>query len=754
MDLAYAASASGVGASDVAQISAQILSASHSDLRGNNKRSYTVKPPLANADMDEGMMMDDFYGEVVGLPSVNDLDVAAAAAAAALEVLAPPSNDSSEEEEDSDEDDSSDEDTESSSSEREDEEMVEEYSLNRSLNGDKIQQEAVVAKIDVKSDGNVALTVIVQKGIQAAMMKSGSSPVRRDGMECEPDSSPLSSVVSSSSSDEDSSESDIEEMDMDQMKELIDKAYAEHDEEDAEDAKTFAAPHKELGLSEAPEPLDEVQALDGEMLDPAGSVMSLFEGMVVVQGPANSRALSEGSVIFLDDRTPVGRVEEVFGPIMMPLYAFRYAGKGRPPAALHEGAAVYSVPRLRTFLLQDDVYKYSKVAADVEDVEAAAEEEVYFSDDEQEESYQRTMKAKRKAEGESSVFFSSSDMKGNRVVDRRNQHARGGDRGQRERRSGPPSSGFQAHATATQMSAVLGLNGRGGGDSRGRGGRAAGGRGSNRADMPRDSVGRHGRQQQQQQPRHHHASMHDREAVAEPPVAEMAYGASHNGGSWATLQTPAIQFTEPGSFGSQYLVQGAASPRGAVMEAHYSAGQQYRQPPPTSSRPHYVPPAPPHFSSTNSHSGHQGGHPPPHSLNRHQPPPHPSYPHHTEVPPAAAGYINQRQHQNPPYHQMSQMSSGHHQKVVMPLAPAAPPAVGGGRVTILPQQAPPYCSQQQQRQQQWYGAPGSETHHSHFPPPAGQHPSVPSQDSRYNAEQRHYPDIYSSASYQHNPHNG
>jgi hypothetical protein len=42
---------------------------------------------------------------------------------------------------------------------------------------------------------------------------------------------------------------------------------------------------------------------------------------------------------------------------MMTLFLIgcRYAGKGRPPAALHEGAAVYSVPRLSTFLLPDDV---------------------------------------------------------------------------------------------------------------------------------------------------------------------------------------------------------------------------------------------------------------------------------------------------------------------------------------------------------------------------------------------------------------
>ncbi len=31
------------------------------------------------------------------------------------------------------------------------------------------------------------------------------------------------------------------------------------------------------------------------------------------------------SVICLEDRSPVGRIEEVFGPVMMPLYALRCA---------------------------------------------------------------------------------------------------------------------------------------------------------------------------------------------------------------------------------------------------------------------------------------------------------------------------------------------------------------------------------------------------------------------------------------------
>ena len=46
------------------------------------------------------------------------------------------------------------------------------------------------------------------------------------------------------------------------------------------------------GLPEL-QPLD-VEVLVTDTLEPAGSVLSVLDGMVVVQGPINSRALSEG----------------------------------------------------------------------------------------------------------------------------------------------------------------------------------------------------------------------------------------------------------------------------------------------------------------------------------------------------------------------------------------------------------------------------------------------------------------------------
>lgn len=55
--------------------------------------------------------------------------------------------------------------------------------------------------------------------------------------------------------------------------------------------------------------------------------------------------LAEGSVLCLEDRTPLGRVEDVFGPVVLPFYALRhYTGAAAPPN-VKCGVAVFSVDR-------------------------------------------------------------------------------------------------------------------------------------------------------------------------------------------------------------------------------------------------------------------------------------------------------------------------------------------------------------------------------------------------------------------------
>ena len=70
---------------------------------------------------------------------------------------------------------------------------------------------------------------------------------------------------------------------------------------------------------------------------------------IAPQAPAGSHTLSEGAVLCLADRTPLGRVEDVFGPVTEPLYALRCPGGGAPGGAA-AGAPVFSVDKFATFV--------------------------------------------------------------------------------------------------------------------------------------------------------------------------------------------------------------------------------------------------------------------------------------------------------------------------------------------------------------------------------------------------------------------
>lgn len=75
------------------------------------------------------------------------------------------------------------------------------------------------------------------------------------------------------------------------------------------------------------------------------------------------RTLAEGSVLCLDDRTPLGRVEDVFGPVKSPFYALRYYAGDGLPASVAPGSAVFSVDRYADMLVPDKLKAKGCVAA-------------------------------------------------------------------------------------------------------------------------------------------------------------------------------------------------------------------------------------------------------------------------------------------------------------------------------------------------------------------------------------------------------
>jgi len=117
-----------------------------------------------------------------------------------------------------------------------------------------------------------------------------------------------------------------------------------------------------------------------------GAALGVVEGMVVVQADGGAPPLGEGSVMVLtEQRAAIGRVEEVFGQVGAPVYAFRAlpGGDGGAPPAPAAGAAVSTVRRTARFLVPESLYSKGYDASGKDDEELPAEQQEQ-SDDEAE----------------------------------------------------------------------------------------------------------------------------------------------------------------------------------------------------------------------------------------------------------------------------------------------------------------------------------------------------------------------------------
>ena len=70
------------------------------------------------------------------------------------------------------------------------------------------------------------------------------------------------------------------------------------------------------------------------------------------QAAEGSRPLDVNSVLCLADRTALGRIEDVFGPVKAPLYVLR-AAAGDVAAAATPGVAVFSVAKHASFVVPE-----------------------------------------------------------------------------------------------------------------------------------------------------------------------------------------------------------------------------------------------------------------------------------------------------------------------------------------------------------------------------------------------------------------
>lgn len=133
---------------------------------------------------------------------------------------------------------------------------------------------------------------------------------------------------------------------------------------------------------------------------------------VIVEGSAQHSPLNEGSILWItESRTPLGIVDELFGPVKNPYYLVRYNSEEDVPAGISAGTSVSFVAEFADHILNmKELYAKGYDASGDNDEELTDEPE--FSDDEEEAEYKRSLRqAKRQTERQHEPKKPSGDKK-------------------------------------------------------------------------------------------------------------------------------------------------------------------------------------------------------------------------------------------------------------------------------------------------------------------------------------------------------
>ncbi|TXG74523.1 hypothetical protein ES288_1Z037000v1 [Gossypium darwinii] len=191
--------------------------------------------------------------------------------------------------------------------------------------------------------------------------------------------------------DEEEEEDDDEEDGTDEILSALDIELDEVDDEE-EDAGALRGPIKSKNEVEV---LPQVPPLDVELqphhqMLPVGVVLSVISTKVIVEGREQHNPLNEGSILWITaDRSPLGFVDEIFGPVKNPYYVIRYNSESEVPAGIHEGTSISFVPEFANHLSDD----------------------AEFSDDEKEAEYRRMQKMTKRAMNDQRVGNRKSNKK-------------------------------------------------------------------------------------------------------------------------------------------------------------------------------------------------------------------------------------------------------------------------------------------------------------------------------------------------------
>ncbi|KAK0102056.1 hypothetical protein ONS95_001143 [Cadophora gregata] len=233
----------------------------------------------------------------------------------------------------------------------------------------------------------------------------GENAEEEEHPEWEIDSSPIESSSDDSSSD-DSSDDDSEDGDNaykllspEEQARILMEGDGGSDDEGGGKAK---GPGTQLRTkNEVPDvivPKPDVTITADMPITEVGNVEHIVENVLVIKAKTSgeNRALESGSVLCLEDRSVIGVVAEILGPVQKPLYSVMFTNAGEiAEAGLSLGTKVFYSEKHSTFVFTQALKAYKGSDASNLHDEEVGDEEMEFSDDEAEAEHKRRVKQKR-----------------------------------------------------------------------------------------------------------------------------------------------------------------------------------------------------------------------------------------------------------------------------------------------------------------------------------------------------------------------
>uniref|UniRef100_A0ACD5Z2U8 Uncharacterized protein n=1 Tax=Avena sativa TaxID=4498 RepID=A0ACD5Z2U8_AVESA len=263
------------------------------------------------------------------------------------------------------------------------------------------------AAVDAERNSEVSVEEETEDGGSKGKVESSDSSEDEDGESSEASSS--SEDEGEEESSEASSSSDEEEQiskkhdgvgDMAALIEEGELMVGINDDDDEEEGALTGCINSKHDVEVLPPvPKIKIQLEPHHKTLPVGTISAIMGERVIVEGSVQHNPLNEGSILWItESRTPLGIVEELFGPVKNPYYLVRYNSAEEVPAGISAGTAVSFVIEFADHILNvKELYTkgYDESGGNAEDQTDDPE----FSDDEKEAEYKRSLRlAKRQTD--------------------------------------------------------------------------------------------------------------------------------------------------------------------------------------------------------------------------------------------------------------------------------------------------------------------------------------------------------------------